>query len=81
MAHYFMSTAVTFTETCYHSQSNLITFTGFFLGKAKGKEFSEAKNTQGYVHISTNVITIVSFPPSDSLTASHNILQYAISYT
>ena len=67
-----MSTAVTLEETCYHSQSTFITFTGFCWGKAKRKEFSEAKNTQEYVHISTNVITIVSFPTSESLTVSHN---------
>jgi len=75
MAHCFMSTTVTFTEMCYHSQSTFITFTGFCQGKAKGKEFSEVKNTQVYVHTSTNVIIIASFPTSESLKASHNILQ------
>jgi hypothetical protein len=75
MAHCFMSTTVTSTETCYHSQRTFITFTGFCWGKPKGKEFPEAKNTQGHVDIGTNAIIIVSFPTSESSTASHNPTQ------
>jgi hypothetical protein len=47
MAHYFMNTAVTFTETSFRLKSTFKTFTDFCWGKPKGKEFSEAKNTQG----------------------------------